>query len=274
MTRSYSLAYDKIQELSTARRVLQAKLDQHKEQLDDVNTTVDKADEELEIWEGILSKCQDGETVYPPAPRKRKKSLSPKQKKRPKYAELDSDDDFLMSDNSDESDQDELNDADDDGPTRSFPVRENEALAKVEELRSTKKDARRRKVEIEAEIKDFRKRIAANKQQQESYDAVISTECITGRNNYSRHAIKQDFAAGIKELDQEIAEEEDAANFNPEEDARDYDEVAASLPVFCVSSRAYQKIQGRFKKDKHVLGFETLEATEVGKVEFVDMRIC
>ncbi|KAK5950264.1 hypothetical protein OHC33_008733 [Knufia fluminis] len=256
-------AYDKIQELSAARRVLQTKFDSYKEQIDDINTAVDKADEELEVWEQLLSKCQDGETVYPPAPKKRKRTASPKARKRPKYTEADSDDDFIASDNSDESDRDELNDSDDEAPTRSFPVSENEATAKVEELRSTKKEGRRRKLDIETELKDFRKRIAANKQEQEKYDAVISTECIAGRNNYSRDAIKQDFAAGIKELDQEIAEEEDAANFDPEEDIRDYDEVAASLPVFCVSSRAYQKMCGRFKKDKHVLGFETLEATEI-----------
>lgn len=137
-------------------------------------------------------------------------------------------------------------------------------MAKVEELRGTKKDGRRRKLEIEAEVKDFRRRITANKQEQESHDAVISTECIAGRNNYSRDAIKQDFAAGIRELDQELAEEEDAANFNPEEDVRNYDDVAASLPVFCVSSRAYQKMCGRFKRDKHVLGFDNVEATQVG----------
>ena len=83
------------------------------------------------------------------------------------------------------------------------------------------------------------------------------------QDNYSREAIKQDFAAGIKELDQELAEEEDAANFNPEEEVRDYDEVAASLPVFCVSSRGYQKLMGRFKKDKPVLGFTAIEATEI-----------
>ena len=57
----------------------------------------------------------------------------------------------------------------------------------------------------------------------------------------------------------EIAAEEDAEGFDPEADARDYDEVARSLPVFCVSSRAYQKLSGCLKKDPNVPGFTTVE---------------
>jgi hypothetical protein len=43
-----------------------------------------------------------------------------------------------------------------------------------------------------------------------------------------------------KELDQELALEEDEENFNPDVELRDYEQVAQSLPVFCVSSRGYQ----------------------------------
>jgi hypothetical protein len=57
--------------------------------------------------------------------------------------------------------------------------------------------------------------------------------------------------------------EEDEANFNPDEDIRNYEEVAGSLPVFCVSSRAYQKLSGRLQRDKDVPGFKLVEETEV-----------
>lgn len=33
--------------------------------------------------------------------------------------------------------------------------------------------------------------------------------CISGRNQYSKGAIQQDFAASMRELDQELAAEED-----------------------------------------------------------------
>lgn len=61
-------------------------------------------------------------------------------------------------------------------------------------------------------------------------DTKIAAVCIAGRNTYSKGAIQQDFADGIKELDQENAQEEDPDNFNPDEQLRDYEEVAKSLP--------------------------------------------
>lgn len=259
-------AYEKIQELTQARKKIQQQLDRQRDALEDITVAVDKADDDVETWENILSKCQEGETVYAPATKKRKKKAPSKAQKRSKYSDPDSDDDFVLSDASSSSDEDKLDDDDDyedDEDENCERVTEKLALAKVEEFRSVKKEGRRRKVEIETEIKGLRKQMLVNKQEQEASDAIISHECISGRNNYSRTAIKQDFAAGIKELDQEIAEEEDAANFNPDEDIRDYDEVAKSLPVFCVSSRGYQKLMGRLKKDKPVLGFETVDQTEI-----------
>lgn len=56
------------------------------------------------------------------------------------------------------------------------------------------------------------------------HKTAMSSVCIESRNNYAKGAIQTDFAAGIKELDQENAQEEDEANFNPDEDIRDYEE--------------------------------------------------
>jgi hypothetical protein len=62
--------------------------------------------------------------------------------------------------------------------------------------------------------------------------------------------------------------EADEANFDPEQDLRDYDKVAESLPVFCVSSRAYQQLRGRLKKDNFVNpGFTTEEDTEIPQLQ-------
>ena len=67
--------------------------------------------------------------------------------------------------------------------------------------------------------------------------------------------------------DQELAAEEDEENFNPDQNIRDYDEVAKSLPVFCVSSRGYQKLCGRLEKDAEVTGFTTKEQTEIPQLQ-------
>lgn len=62
--------------------------------------------------------------------------------------------------------------------------------------------------------------------------------------------------------------ETDEANFDPEQDIRDYEKVAESLPVFCVSSRAYQQLRGRLKKDNFSNdGFKSVEDTEVPQLQ-------
>jgi hypothetical protein len=66
--------------------------------------------------------------------------------------------------------------------------------------------------------------------------AELNGLMISSWNKYAWCAIQKDFTAGIKELDQELAEETDSSSFNPDADDRDYEEVAWSLPVFCVSS--------------------------------------
>ncbi len=69
-------------------------------------------------------------------------------------------------------------------------------------------------------------------------------------------------------LDQETAAEDDAENFDPEVDLRDYAAVAASLPVFCVSSRAFQKLSGRLQKDGFISdGFLTPDDTEIPQLQ-------
>jgi len=61
---------------------------------------------------------------------------------------------------------------------------------------------------------------------------------------------------------------ENEDDFDPSQDFRDYDEVAANLPVFCVSSRAYQKLSGRIKKDNVSLdGFPSPEDTEIPQLQ-------
>lgn len=95
----------------------------------------------------------------------------------------------------------------------------------------------------------------------------MSAICIEGRNEYSKGAIRQDFAAGIRELDQENAQEEDEDNFDPTAEIRDYEEVARSTPVFCCSSRAYQKMSGRLQRDSTVPGFRSTDETEIPQLQ-------
>ena len=94
-------------------------------------------------------------------------------------------------------------------------------------------------------------------QEEAKLDAKQIELCIAGRNECSRSSTRNDFAADIRELDEEAAEEEDPTEWNLDGQRRDYDQVARSLPVFCVSSRALQKLSGRLAKDADISGFTT-----------------
>lgn len=75
-------------------------------------------------------------------------------------------------------------------------------------------------------------------------------------------------------IDQHTAIEEDEEQFDPSEDARDYDQVARDLPVFCVSSRAFQKLSGQLTKDAiHTIGFSTLEDTGIPQLQKHTMQL-
>ena len=145
----------------------------------------------------------------------------------------DSDDSNTGSRNSSENGEQNL--SEDESDTKS-PLTNDQIAAKLQELKSSKKEARRRKTELTGNVQTIRKELEEMKSTEEKILSKMSAMCISGRNQYSKGAIQQDFAAGIKELDQELAAEEDEENFNPDVEVRDYEEVARGLPVFCVSS--------------------------------------
>jgi hypothetical protein len=74
-------------------------------------------------------------------------------------------------------------------------------------------------------------------------EASIKTMCIEERNSYTQGRLLEDFEGGLRELEEELREA----------DGGDYlinNHGKGSLRTFCVSSKAYQKLQGRFKREK------------------------
>lgn len=67
----------------------------------------------------------------------------------------------------------------------------------------------------------------------------------------------------VARLDDEAARAADEEGFNPDKDLRDYAQIAAAVPVFCVSSRAFQKLRGRLERDAHVEGFANMGDSEI-----------
>lgn len=267
--------YAKIDQIDKQVGKLNAKIAELKESMAVYNDIYHDADESLDIWDDLRRDLDAGKTVYAPKAKpekspKRKRSSSPKisRKKSKKSESEDDDDDFIDDDeDKDREVQDEVSDNEtevgEEDLDRGEPLTIEAIEQKIDELKDTKKKARKEKVAIELAIKDVKNESKRFDAERKEIDTRMRAICIDGRNNYSKTAIQQDFATGIKELEMENAEEEDAENFKPDEGIRDYDAVARSLPVFCVSSRAYQQLNGRLKKDAKIPGFRNVQETEV-----------
>ncbi|KAJ5035261.1 Dynamin family-domain-containing protein [Bipolaris maydis] len=220
--------------------------------------------EKIETWETLHERLQDGEPVYAPiTPLKKRKNTS--SDKRPlKRQELQQNFDGEVSDSDDEV-------SDSDGEVQfqgeRLVLSELDVRNKLKELREAKRNARQESTKMQSAIDDLGPQIGTLQTEKGKIRAEMSRICIAGRNLYSKSAIRQDFAAGIREIDQENAAEADEDSFDPDEEMRDYEQVAKSLPVFCVSSRAYQKMCGRMQKDDNVHGFTSVEETEIPQLQ-------
>lgn len=263
-----SQSWQQIDRLNKKQKSLETEIKHIRETSEILNENFNHADEQLEIWEGLRDLLEDGNTVFAPnesASKKRKKNNSLKGRKKLRR-DSQSDNDLIDDDSEDFASESETEH--DPVPTSyKAPLSEENIMAKIEELRSMKREARRQRADIVRKIKDLQEEKAEAKTKEDKIEAEMSALCISGRNQYSKGAIQQDFAQGIRELDQELAAEEDEENFNPDADTRNYEEVARSLPVFCVSSRGYQKLQGRLKKDPIIPGFKVLEETEIPQLQ-------
>ncbi|KAH0369733.1 hypothetical protein KCU65_g3085, partial [Aureobasidium melanogenum] len=237
---------EQLTSIERRRRVAEKETSKLRDQKSSLRETMDDCDDEIEKWEALQEKLDDGKTVYAPAAKTKKRKRS--------SSESDSKDGDRSSDNSDNESQ---------ASDRGSPLTAEDIETKIQQLKDQKKEARRGRSEIEAEVKDLNNQIKELKVEARNIEDNRSRICIDARNQYSKSAIQVDFAAGIKELDQETAADEDPDTFNPEEDLRDYEKVAKDLPVYCVSSRAYQKLSGRLVKDNAVRGFTDVEQTEI-----------
>jgi len=228
--------------------------------------------EDIEKWEGLQEQLEEWTQVFAPLPKlSKRKNRNSGQRPSKKQQTLDneSDDDFIASDEDKSGAGDDDSDNDDDVSFQSARkiLSEADIKAKLKDLKESKRNARREVIETKSSMDALKPKIRELEAKKDEIKAMVSRICIAGRNLYAKSAIQQDFAAGIKEIDQENAAEEDEDQFNPDAEMRDYNQVAKSLPVFCVSSRAYQKMSGRMQKDDSVPGFITPEETEIPQLQ-------
>ncbi|OJZ83876.1 hypothetical protein ASPFODRAFT_62985 [Aspergillus luchuensis CBS 106.47] len=128
------------------------------------------------------------------------------------------------------------------------------------DLKVQRKDLRSQLKHINEEMDRKVEELKELEDGKEKMEHSVIKSCIEARNRFSKQQIKRDFALEVQSLDQELEDDTE----NPIQAAGcDYDELERNLPVFCVSTRAYQGLRGRADMAKLVGGFSELEETEI-----------
>ena len=254
---------DELDPLLARIRVLEKDLKEHNTKLIDLSHTSYTVEQDLDIWQDLSRRAAAGEQVYEPTPRLKRLRPRPahdRLRKRARtaigmYAESD-DADADAGDRHDiKVELDELDER--------LPLHQEQISTRLEALNARRKDIHQQDTEIREALESAELELPDLHEYVNELTFIKRGRCIRARNEYSTTAIKRDFAAGVRELDQEIAEAEDEDNFDPEADIRDYDQVARDLPVFCISTRGYQKLCGRLQQEVDVDYFETIEETQI-----------
>ncbi|KAL8959682.1 MAG: hypothetical protein Q9193_003492 [Seirophora villosa] len=131
----------------------------------------------------------------------------------------------------------------------------------IAEIMAKKKEARHEITRINERVKEVRKKLDAAANELQDTEAEVTSKCISGRNAVVKGNIQADYALGIKQDDEVLAVEDE--HYESEIVSRDYDEVARTLPVFCVSANGYQRLKGRLRKDTFDPKFKHIEETEI-----------
>ncbi|KAK7748092.1 hypothetical protein SLS53_001344 [Cytospora paraplurivora] len=254
-----------IEDIRVQQRGLKQKIGDLKGQKNEIDDHMEGLDTKSDLWEDLATKLRDGEAVYRPSDnvsKKRKRVTSPRrhQKRRGSVdvrAEPSDSDSSYASDGSDKENSQSVQNHQENRP----PLTEDQIEDELIEIKSQKKDLRKSRKTINEKVSAMKKELSLITSKENALLSEVKSICIKARNDYSRHAIKNDFAMGIKELDQQTAVEEDETAFNPDEDIRDYDEVARSLPVFTVSARElHAAVEDCSSSFKEALGEQLYEA--------------
>lgn len=212
-----------------------------------LDTQYNTSNEELQAWEKLQRQHITGQTVYEPvAP-----TIAPPAKRRRRARRQLPDDDVSAENTS----------------TRK-PLTGYEISTKVAELK-LKVDAEGGECDdTEQQHDDLMANVNQMKDESIRLALEIKAMCMERRNQICRDVIRVDFAAGIREIDEE-AEQQDDQTFDPSVQRRNYDEVASSLSVFCTSSKMYQQLRksGKQKLDAQAAAFETLADTQIPQLQ-------
>ncbi|KAK2605099.1 hypothetical protein N8I77_007970 [Diaporthe amygdali] len=223
------------------------------QQAKDENLAYDAIEKEKEIWTALQKQQSQGQQVYPPRiPAKRKRATGTATRR---CRQQVVDDDPNEEDSADH-----------------LPLTTNEISAKLTDLdgKSQAKDAHCE--DIEKRLETTQEEICSLQNEKNDTSAESLRLCVYKRNEQVKKSIRVHFANGIMEIDEADAQADDV-NFDPSIKQRDYHEMGRSLPVFCVSSKAYRALRKRTKRQDPVKGFRTLMDSEIPHLQQLAMKL-
>ncbi|KAL1862591.1 hypothetical protein VTK73DRAFT_6744 [Phialemonium thermophilum] len=232
------------------------RLDVLKSEKSALKARLDAIREELLEWNGVcLQFAEEGAAYSPSKKRKRQPSPAPRRENSPS-----SDTDESASETEVELSDEDMDCSTPDEEQNAQPLTKDDIKDKINELKAAEDLEKKNKRTIDRQFSEAKAQLKAIKTARNKLNYKIHATCIQGRNKYSQDAIRRDFAAGLKELECGDGEPDGASD----QASRRYDEIARSLPVFCVSSRAFQKLRNRMRKDGFKGdGFRDLQETGI-----------
>ncbi|KAM7193284.1 hypothetical protein V8F20_008479 [Naviculisporaceae sp. PSN 640] len=201
-----------------------------------------------------------------------KVSLTPTRKRKQRTAAMQSRKKTQVAMQSDAEDSSSDSDTDEDELAASDcemveELSQEDATRKLEQLKGGHKAAWDDKESLTKKAKPVKKAKKEANRKVKDLKSNLENQCLEFRNGFVIPTIKQQFADGLREIDQEIGFQRDPNNFDPDFQARDYREIAERLPVFCVSSRAYQQKSRLLPHSRPYPGFRTLEDTQMPQLK-------
>lgn len=126
-------------------------------------------------------------------------------------------------------------------------------------------------------IDDYEERLRQNSAKKLEYDKKyinmnrelqkikndLRAACIKERNSYTQRRLCLDFEAGLKNIQRDLRQAGDTKSSEGIQESN----IQAKLRVFCVSSKAFQKMNGRFKWDQSIEGFPDQQSTEIPQLQ-------
>lgn len=192
-----SESWKKIQDNKSQVRQFKSRIADLKDEKEALDDLIDITEQSWDQWEALGRKLSEGVTVYAPSEGASKKRKRPTKRRggRKNLRSSDSDEDSSDSDDSDFSNKENSQPQDE----ARQPLTEEEIDRKLATFKAEKKELRRNKKAIEESIADVRLQMKKVQSETDILLSEVKAICIKGRNEYSRKAIKHDFAMGIKE---------------------------------------------------------------------------